>query len=116
MADWNKNNLAHTNTFLALRILAQTSKRFAAAGAQEIDDLAFWVVGDSASMRRAKAKSLAAQLHNMFVMVFGSRLEQGETKIGSIKFMADVLVDGTETVNVLADAADEKYDFSEEDL
>jgi hypothetical protein len=112
MADWNKNNLAHTSTFLALRILAQTMRKFPTAGAQEVQNLAFWVVGDSADMRTAKAKSLAAQLHNMFTLAFGSRLESGATKVGSIKAMGEVLADGNKTVNALADVADDNYDFS----
>jgi hypothetical protein len=112
MADWNKNNLAHTNTFLALRILAQTARKFASAGAQQMQDLSFWVAGDSADMRGAKAKSLATQLHNMFTLAFDSKLESGATKVGSIKAMADVLADGNKTVNALADVADDNYDFS----
>ena len=116
MADWNKNNLAHTNTFLTLRILAQTNRKFAAAGAQKIKALAFWVEGDSADMRRGKATSLATQLHNMFEVVFQATFEAGVTKSGSIKAMARVLTDGDNTMQVLADAADEKYDFSGESL
>lgn len=114
MADWNKNNLAHTNMFLALRVLSLTKKKFAAAGAQTIGTLEFWVEGDSADVRKGKATSLATQLHNMFEMVFRATLENGATKVGSIKAMADVLVDSGNTVNGLADVADEKYDFSGE--
>ena len=113
MADWNKNNLAHTNTFLALRILNQIKARFPAAGPMAIKKLEFWVVGESADMRAARAKSLASQLHNLFVMVFASRLESGVSNVGAIKAMAEVLADGEKTINQLADAADEKYDFSE---
>jgi hypothetical protein len=112
MADWSKNNLAHTNTFLALRILAQTTRKFPTAGAQEVQKLAFWVVGDSADMRTGKAKSLATQVHNVFTLAFGSTLETGTTKVGSIKAMADVLADGNKTVNALADVAHDNYDFS----
>lgn len=114
MAEWNKNNLAHTNTFLALRILAQTKRKFSAAGPLAVKQLEFFVVGESGDMRAARAKSLAAQIHNLFVMVFRSRLESGATNAGSVKTMADVLADGDKTINELADAADEKYDFSEE--
>ena len=114
MAEWNKNNLAHTNTFLALRILAQTKRKFSAAGGQTCKQLAFFVAGESAEQRAARARSLAAQMHNLFVMVFASRLEQGVTNAGAVKAMADVLADVDKTVNELADAADEKYDFSEQ--
>jgi hypothetical protein len=113
MAEWNKNNLAHTNTFLALRILAQTRRKFSAAGAQNIKQLDFWVVGESAELRAARARTLASQIHNLFVMVFGSRLEPGVTNAGAVKLMAGVLVNGEATVNTLADVADEAYDFSE---
>lgn len=112
MAEWNKNNLAHTNTFLALRILAHTNKKFRAAGAQKIRSLALWVEGDSADMRRGKATSLATQLHNMFEDVFKATFEPGATKVASIKAMAQVLIDGDNTIQILADSADEKYDFS----
>jgi hypothetical protein len=114
MAEWNKNNLAHTNTFLALRILAQTKAKFSTAGSHEMKKLAFWVAGESADMRAARAKSLASQMHNLFVMVFGSRLESGATNAGAVKAMADVLVVSDSTVNELADRADENYDFSED--
>lgn len=114
MADWNKNNLAHTNTYLALRILAQTKAKFSKAGALEMKKLAFWVAGESSDMRAARAKSLASQMHNMFVMVFGSRLEAGASNAGAVKAMADVFAEADMTVNELADAADEKYDFSEQ--
>jgi len=113
MAEWNKNNLAHTNTFLALRILAQTKSRFPAAGKLAVKRFEFWVEGQSAEMRAARAKSLGAQMHNLFVMVFGSRLESGVTNAAAVKAIADVLADGEKTMQVLADAADEKYDFSE---
>jgi len=112
MAEWNKNNLAHTNTFLALRILAQTSETFDAAGSQQIKALSTWVAGESAPLRRARAKSLASQLHNLFSMVFRAKFESGVTKPGSIKAMADVLVNGDSTVCDLADTADAQYDFS----
>ena len=65
MPDWNKNNLAHTNTFLTLRIVAQTNRKFAAAGAQKIGSLDFCVAGDSSDMRRGKARSLAGSYHWM---------------------------------------------------
>jgi len=114
MAEWNKNNLAHTNTFLALRILAQTKRKFSAAGNLAVKQLEFFVAGETPQMRAARAKSLASQMHNLFVMVFASRLEQGATNAGAVKTMADVLADGEKTVHELADAADEKYDFSEQ--
>jgi len=114
MADWNKNNLAHTNTFLALRILAQTKRKFSAAGIQTSKQLSFFVAGESAEQRAARARSLATQMHNLFVMVFSSRLEQGVTNAGAVKAMASVLGDADKSVNELADAADEKYNFSEQ--
>ena len=116
MADWNKNNLAHTNTFLTLRILAMTNRKFAAAGAQKIKGLSFWVEGDSPDMRRGKATSLATQLHNMFEVVFQATFETGATKVNSIKAMAQVLTEGDNTIQVLADTADDKYDFSGDTL
>ena len=113
MAEWNKNNLAHTNTFLALRILAQTKRKFSAAGSLAVKQFDFWVPGQSAEMRAARAKALAAQMHNLFVMVFGSSLESGVSNAAAVKAMADVLAEGDKTMQMLADAADEKYDFSD---
>jgi len=116
MAEWNKNNLAHTNTFLALRILVQMNKDFDNAGGETMKKLAFWVAEESATLRRARAKSLASQLHNLFSMVFRSQLEEGVTKTASIKAMADLLANGESTVCDLADTADAQYDFSELEL
>jgi len=113
---WSKNNLAHRRTFLTLRILNQTKKQFDAAATQEMSQLAFTVPGDSATMRRDKARSLASTMHNVFVDAFKTDLESGVTKTAAINSMVDVLVVETATVEQLADSADVSYEFLGEEL
>lgn len=111
---WSNNNLAHVHTWLALRVLEQSSKTFIASEKVKIREFEFWNDADSAAMRAQKARALAAQLDNIFRMFQGADYESGFTKIRAINALAGVLRDGDKTMPNLGDQADECYSFAGE--
>ncbi len=116
MATWSKNNLAHRRTYLSLRILVETKRKFSSAGPQEIRKLDFWVEGDSANMRKTKARSLATRLNNLFIDAFESKFESGYSAVKSINTMTKILIVGDKAIQDLAEVADTCYDFFGEKL
>ena len=116
MTDWTKNNLAHSSTYLSLRILAETKRKFASAGTQKVEQLDFWNDTDSSNMRSAKAKTLAVRLNNLFIDAFKSSFETGYSKTKSIASMQSVLKSKGKTVKDLAATADECYAFYGENV
>jgi hypothetical protein len=115
MSNWTKNNLAHRRTFLTLRILEQTKRQFEAAADQKMSQLKFCVPGDSAQMRKEKARSLASMMNNVFMDAFKTTFETNFDKTKSVNAMTDVLIVDNSTVQELADAADQCYQFAGED-
>lgn len=115
MANWSKNNLAHRRTYLTLRILNQTRRRFDSAKSAEMNQLDFWVSGDSAAIRRGKARALASVINNIFVDAFKSTYEEGFNKTKSVNKLTTILSNSSKTINDLADVADSCYLFFGED-
>jgi len=115
MSIWSKNNLAHRRTFLTLRILEQTKRQFENAAGQTSSQLKFWVPGDSADIRKEKARALASMMNNIFVDAFKTEFEQDFDKTKSVNALTNVLSVKDSTVQELADTADGCYQFLGED-
>lgn len=111
---WSNNNLAHVHTWMALRVLNQSSKTFNASENVKVREFEFWVEGDSAQMREQKARALSVQVDNIFRMFQGASYESGFSKIRAVNALAKVLKNGDKTMAELGDVADECYFFAEE--
>jgi hypothetical protein len=111
---WSNNNLAHVHTWMALRVLGQSSKTFDASEQVKVREFEFWVEGDSAAMRSQKARALATQLDNAFRLYQGADYESGYSKVKAINALAAVLRNGERTMAELGDEADACYFFAGE--
>lgn len=111
---WSNNNLAHVHTWMALRVLGQSSKTFDASEKVKVREFEFWVDGDSDPMRAQKARTISAQIDNIFRMFQGASYESGFTKIKAVNALATVLRNGDKTMAELGDVADECYYFAGE--
>lgn len=111
---WSNNNLAHIHTWMALRVLGQNSKTFAASENLKIREFEFWVDGDSAAMRAQKARAMAAQIDNIFRLYQGASYEPKFTKVTAINTLAAVLRGADKTLVELGEQADLCYFFAGE--
>lgn len=111
---WSNNNLAHVHTWMALRVLGQSSKTFAASENVKVREFEFWVDGDSAAMRAQKARTLAAQIDNIFRLFQGASYEPGFTMVKAINAMAAILRNADKTMADLGEEADQCYFFAGE--
>jgi len=111
MSTWSKNHLECVNTWFALRMLEQTRRPFKTAGAQKMKDLLFFNPTSTADVRRDAARTLARQLHNVFVDGFGAELESGATRTKAVSGLVAVLVERTKSVADLAVVNDRNYRF-----
>lgn len=111
---WNNNNRAHTTTWMTLRLLHQGIGVFPGAGATGMKSLFFWNSAASAKMRGVQARSLAAQMDNIFRSIYGASYEAGKDSATAVADMVSVLLDGNKTVLELADTNDSNYQFWKE--
>lgn len=111
---WSNNNLAHVHTWMALRVLGQSSKTFDASEDVKVCNYEFWVDGDSAAMRSQKARALAVQLDNIFRLYQGASYESDYSKLKAINALATVLRSGDKTIAALGEEADNCYFFAGE--
>ena len=111
---WSNNNLAHVHTWMALRVLGQNGKTFAASENLKIREFEFWVDGDSAAMRAQKARALAAQMDNIFRLYQGASYEPGFTKVKAVNALAVILRGADKTMAELGEEADRCYFFAGE--
>lgn len=111
---WSNNNLAHVHTWMALRVLNQSSKTFSASEKIKVREFEFWMDIDSDSMRAQKARAISAQMDNIFRMFQGASYESGFTRIKAVNALATVLRNGDKTMAELGDVADECYSFAGE--
>ena len=77
---WTKNNLAHADTYLALRVLDQTKRKFKTAGDQKMKALAFFDAAN-ATLSEQKARGLASQMDNVFRVFFDAKYEHGSLRL-----------------------------------
>ena len=59
MAEWDKTKVHCLVTWITLADLDQTSRGFRSAGNAKTTSLTFWNPGDSAAMRKGKARTVA---------------------------------------------------------
>jgi hypothetical protein len=111
---WSNNNLAHVHTWMALRVLNQSSKTFDASEKIKVREFTFWMDDDSAPMRAQKARALAIQIDNVFRLYQGASYESGYTKVKSINALSAVLRSGDRTMVELGEISDECYFFAGE--
>lgn len=111
MSTWSRNHMECVDTWFALRMLEQTRRPFKSAGSQKMKDLLFFNSTASAGTRRNAARTLARQLHNVFVDGFEAKLEAGVTRSKAVSGMVAVLVDGAGTIADLAGVNDRNYRF-----
>lgn len=111
MSTWSRNHLECVNTWFALRMLEQTRRPFKTAGAQKMKTLLFFNPTSTADTRRDAARTLARQLHNVFVDGLGAGIESGSTRTRAVSGMVAVLVDAKQTVAALAEINDRNYRF-----
>jgi hypothetical protein len=80
--------------------------------------LTFWNQAASGPMRTLQAKSLSAQMDNVFRLVRGAEYESGITRAAATSDMANILADGEKTIAELAEVNDTNYQFwgEEDDL
>lgn len=108
---WTKNNVAHADTYLALRVLDQTKRKFKTAGDQKMKALAFFDLTASANLKKKKARGVASQMDNVFRVFFEAKYEEGFARVESISRLTGALSDENKTVRELADVADACYAF-----
>lgn len=111
MSIWSKSNLSHRRTYIVLRILDQTRRKFSTAGNTKMDKLNFWVPGDSAAIRKAKARSLAISINNILIEPYRSEFEPGLNKTKSVNRLTAVLISSSKKIKDIAEKADECYNF-----
>lgn len=111
---WSNNNLAHVHTWMAMRVLGQSSKTFNASEKVKVREFEFWNAADSAPMRAQKARALAVQMDNIFRLYQGAKYESDFTKVKAINTLAAVLRNGDKIMVELGDQADECYSFAGE--
>jgi hypothetical protein len=118
MADWSRNHRACATTWTTLLVLHQSRKTFDKAGIVPMTELTFWNQAASAAMRTLQAKTLAAQMDNVFCMVRGATYEAGVTRAKATADMVEVLTDADKTIADLAEVNDANYKFwgEEDDL
>lgn len=118
---WSNNNMAHQALWWSLYILEHSKRTFDKSASVQMDQLAYWVDADSAAIRRAKARSLAAVLDNMFMEIYEARYEgladaAAEAEIDQARAVArkalvEVLVDTGKTMEALGEEVDRMYRF-----
>jgi hypothetical protein len=118
MADWSRNHRACATTWTTLLILHQNRKTFDKSGDVKMAELTFWNQTASAPMRTLQAKTLAAQIDNMFRLTRGAQYEAGVTRTKATTDISDTLVDSDKTIADLAEVNDANYRFwgEEDDL
>jgi hypothetical protein len=112
--DWSNNHAACVETWYALRVLAQHKKTFDAAGKLTMADLKFFNSASSQGGIALVTRTLAEQLHNLFVGPMGATLEKNVTDAAAKNAMQTKLADDAATMPDLAEAADESYRFLKE--
>ena len=112
---WSNNNLAHRRVWWALFLLEQSQRTFSNSGDVKMNQLAFWVPGESAAIRKGKARGQARVLNNMFSDLFFAEFEPNVTKTKAVNAMVQVLIQGSATMEKLADEVDAMYLFEGED-
>lgn len=111
---WNNNNLAHIHTWMALRVLGQNDKTFAASENLKVREFEFWIEGESAAMRAQKSRVLAVQMDNIFRLYQGASYEPGFTKVKAINALAVILRGADKTMADVGGEADNCYFFAGE--
>ena len=112
---WSKNNRAHTTTWIVLRLLNQGLGVFKDSGTVKMNQLFYWSSAAGAKMRAVQARSLAAQIDNMFRGVYGAAYEAGVNTTKAMDDMVTVLLAANKTVEDLAESSDANYLFWKED-
>jgi hypothetical protein len=108
---WTGNNAAHKRTYVGLFVLEQNKADFDDSADVKMNELRFWTPGSTSDLIRAQARQLAIQLHNIFTMLSGAKLETESTTKKAVNAMAGTISTGTNTIEELADVADEHYAF-----
>jgi hypothetical protein len=109
MADWDKGKVHCLVTWMTMVDLGQTKKGFDGAGPTKMTSLAFWTPNDSASLRKAKARTIAIQADNLFRRYWGAKYEQGKSRTTAINAAVRTLTDKDKTLADLSEVNDENY-------
>jgi hypothetical protein len=111
MADWSPDNPACLSTWMALRVMEQSTRVFPRSGGITMRELAYWNSVASEAMRNFQAHTLAIEMDNIFRQIDGATLEPGATAETAVDFMAAILTDDERTVAELAEVNDQLYRF-----
>src|SRR5215212_10998299 len=111
MADWSPDKSSCLSTWMALRVLEQSSLVFPKSGLVPMRELAFWSTVASEAMRNLEAHTLAKEMDNIFRLIDGATLAPGATIATAVDFITAILVDGNRTVAELAEVNDQLYHF-----
>jgi hypothetical protein len=111
---WSNNNRAHTTTWAVLRLLHQGLGPFGDSGTVPMSELFFWNSAASPQMREVQARSLSAQMDNLFRAFYGAAYETGQDAGTAAQAIVGIMVQSDRTVMDLADANDSIYRFWKE--
>jgi hypothetical protein len=112
--DWNKNNLACTNTWAFLRGLGQLRPAFSDSKDIRMSELAFWNPAASSESRKLEARALASQLDRIFTKSLLAKYETGFNFAKAVDAMVQILTSSDRTVCELSVVVDEAYNFKGE--
>lgn len=111
MPGWSNNNRAHTLTWFTLRAMEQSSRTFDQSEGITMDQLTFWSSAASDAMRSQQAKTLSAQMDNIFRMIWHATYEQGVSQAKAVGDIEAILTQAMKTIADLADQNDDNYSF-----
>lgn len=113
MITWASDQLPATTTWFTLRTLGQIPETVAFADSKGIkmSELRFYSQTSSADARKVQAGSLASMLDRTWRNFWGARLKDNMTPITVAGTLAEVLVNGDNTLFILASTMDDNYQF-----
>ncbi len=119
MANWTKNNLSCSTTWLTLVVLDQIDSDFKDSGSIPVNKFKYWNQSASENMREIQICSLAKMIDNMFIKIHGAKYEMGGTEdkeksINAVNAITETLLSSTKTMSELAEIIDPHYLFWKE--
>ena len=111
MGKWLKNNRSCTATWRTLKLLEQSDSNFADSEKKKMNELDFWNSASTEELRLIQARTLAAQMDNIFILIRGAVYEEGSNREKSIEDIVNTFINSDKTISDLAVVNDSNYLF-----